>query len=329
MNHRTFVLALALTVGLALAPGMSTTILAEEEVGLVEDATGTDPRDFGSKFMPYYRYMELENDLEVNMFTLFGMYAFAPRFALTYEWPVAMKMDYSEVGGFEQLQQGISQGGDLPHAGTNPGGGGGLPFSALEADGDSTGLGDLNLRFFVAPQSLAGKFMGGEKSMSLMPIIETTLPTATEDLLGGESWIVSPAFAFVTDMPFKDPPLGIGFLALMNFYDFDAVKDSSRNYTSRFRGRWFWMQPLSKPASMEDPEDDSYHILDLSGLYILTEMQPVYDFREDEFSLWIGPEFGKVLKDGQILYFKPGWGIDNDEPGDRDFTFEVGFRYFM
>ncbi len=28
------------------------------------DATGTDPRDFSPKFMPYYRYTELENMLQ-------------------------------------------------------------------------------------------------------------------------------------------------------------------------------------------------------------------------------------------------------------------------
>jgi hypothetical protein len=190
-------------------------------------------------------------------------------------------------------------------------------------------MGDLNLRFFVAPESWAWKFMGGEKQMSLMPILETTLPTATEDLLGDDAWILSPGFAYVTDMPFKSPPLGLGFLALMNFYDFDAFRDESKSYTSRFRGRWFWMQPLSMPAHVKNPEDDSYNIFNLAGLYVLTEFQPVYDFREDDFSFWVGPEFGKILKDGQIFYLKPGWGIDNDDPGHRDFTFEVGFRYFM
>ena len=29
-----------------------------------DDATGTDPRAFGPKFMPYYRYTELDNELE-------------------------------------------------------------------------------------------------------------------------------------------------------------------------------------------------------------------------------------------------------------------------
>ena len=38
-----------------------------------EDETGTDPRGFSSKFMPYYRHTELDNDLEVDEAVMFGM----------------------------------------------------------------------------------------------------------------------------------------------------------------------------------------------------------------------------------------------------------------
>mgnify|MGYP000106120469 CR=1 FL=1 len=315
---------------LVLVPSFDNTVFAADD-DMIEDATGTDPRDFGSKFMPYYRYMRLENDVEVDMVTLFGMYAFNPRFAMTYEWPMAKKIDYSDVDEFKEAKRGESEGDeDLPPVGPDPGGGGGLPIAdLLDDDGDVTGMGDLNLRFFFRPRAGEWKFWGGEKQMSLMPVVEMTLPTATEDLLGSESYILSPGFAYVTDMPFKNPPLGLGFLALMNFYDFDAFKDESRPYTSRYRGRWFWMQPLSKPAFVDNPDDRDFHIFDLTGLYLLTEFQPVYDFRQDDFSSWIGPELGKIIRDGEIFYLKPGWGIDNSEDGDREFTFEIGFRYFM
>jgi hypothetical protein len=59
-------------------------------------------------------------------------------------------------------------------------------------------------------------------------------------------------------------------------------------------------------------------------------MQPIYDFENSNFSLWIAPEFGKILAPGVITYLKPGWGVDPDSnSGERDFTFEIGFRYFM
>ena len=46
-----------------------------------------------------------------------------------------------------------------------------------------------------------------------------------------------------------------------------------------------------------------------AGLYLLPELQPVYDFENSEFSLWFAPEFGKVYEEGRIFYIKPGWDI--------------------
>jgi hypothetical protein len=164
-----------------------------------------------------------------------------------------------------QFQAGGGSGG-LPPIGPNPGGGGGLPLNDLDDDGDVVGMGDLGLRFFLRPKQLEWSFMEGKKNFTLMPLVEFTVPTATKDVLGGETFVVSPGVAIV---------------------------------------------------------------FDLSGLYLMPEMQPVYDFEEDEFSFWIAPEVGKILRDGTVFYAKPGWGVDNSEDGDREFTFEVGFRYFM
>ncbi|MHC4946924.1 MAG: transporter [Planctomycetota bacterium] len=275
-----------------------------------DDSTGTDPRGFGNKLMPYYRYAEAKNGVEIQQFVLFGMFGFSPNFAMTYEWPLAKKVDFSDV-----LGTGIPPGGDPPFP---PGG---VPPGLLDPSGDETGMGDLNLRFFWKIEGWGGVYgwedeLNPNKGWTVMPIIETTLPTATEDELGGEAWILSPGFAFVTDLP-GDPPIGLGFFAAMNFFDFDVFKDDSRQKTRRYRGRWFWMQPLTEPGSGLT-----------SGLYLLTEFQPIYDFENSEFDFWIGPELGKIVKDGFIVYLKPGWGIDPD-PEDREFTFEVGVRYFF
>ena len=334
-----FILASLIPIGGALAAELTTeekVVLkekAEKTIGLEEneDATGTDPRDFTPKFMPYWRYTELENEVMINEFVLFGMFAFNPLFAMTYEWPVAKQIDYGRADGFKQFKE-TGVGGDevFPPFGPFPGGGGDLPFNDLESDGDVIGMGDLNLRFFYQIPQWRYKFMDDQKNFSVFPVLETTVPTATKDLLGGEAWILSPGITFVLDMPFKNPPFGLGFLALMNFYDFDVIKDKRKDYTSRFRGRWFWMQPLSMPAHMKDPEDDSFHFFDLAGLYLLTELQPVYDFRQEHFSFWIGPELGKIIKDGYIVYAKPGFGVDPDSSkGDRKWSFELGFRYFI
>ena len=256
--------------------------------------------------MPYYRFTELNNDVQVHELTMFGMIGFSKQFAMTYEWAMVKQIDYTDV---------------LPIVGPFPPGngtplptGGGVPDD-LDADGDNNGYGDLNLRFFYWPDTFNWEY-GDKKNIALIPIMEMTLPTATDDVLGGETWVGSPGFALVIDLP-GGPPFGLGFLAMMNFYDFDITRDNSTGQTSRFRGRWFWMQPLVKPGP---------GLLD--GLYLLTETQPVYDFRRDDFSLWIAPELGKMLSPGRIIYLKPGWGVDR-EGGDREFTIEVGFRYFF
>ena len=88
------------------------------------------------------------------------------------------------------------------------------------------------------------------------------------------------------------------------------------------------MQPLTPPSPVAaaDPDVPDFGIF--AGLYLLPEIQPIYDFEQDEFSFWVGPELGKVVADGRIIYAKPGWGIDQ-ERGDRQFTLEVGFRWFF
>lgn len=243
-----------------------------------EDKTGTDPRGFTSKFMPYYLHTELENDIEVDQLNLFGMYAFSPKIAMTYDLPVWKEVDARDVG----------------------------PMGKKES-----GIGDLGLRLFYKPD-----FAQFEKA-SHMVGFEVTLPTASdpEYVLGSDTWIFSPMYVFVHDIKIISP----GFVALMNFYDFDIEKGSNGSDVSRFRGRWFLMQPLSKPGPGL-----------LSGIYLLPELQPVYDWEKDDdkFSLWIAPELGKMMPWGAI-YLKPGIGIINEHEADRDWTCEVGMRYFF
>ena len=273
-----------------------------------KDQTGTDPRGFAPKFMPYYRYTRLKNDLKIQDMTLFGMFAFTPRFAMTYEWAIAKYLDYSDVDAFQQGIQGGS-------GGSGEGGAGGLPPAGfppgfLDPDGDSIGMGDLGLRFFYKPEALEWGYEESKLTGSLLLGAEGLFPTATDKVLGSESFVLSPMLVFVHDTP------TFGFVALMNFYDVTVFKSADRDKVSRYRGRWFFMQPLSKPGPW------------YGGIYLLPELQPIYDFEEDHFSFWIGPEVGKILAPGKIVYLKPGWGIDPDSQ-DREFTFELGWRWFF
>jgi hypothetical protein len=66
----------------------------------------------------------------------------------------------------------------------------------------------------------------------------------------------------------------------------------------------------------------------LWGWYLMPEFQPVYDWENTNFSFWVGPELGKVLAPGRIVYVKPGFGVDPDDE-EREWTFGVGFRWFF
>lgn len=172
------------------------------------------------------------------------------------------------------------------------------------------GMGDLVLRFLAKPPTMQSK---GSSHIFGM---ETTFPTANDPALGGVATIMSPMHVYVKDVQITGP----GFIALVSLYDFDLFKSAGQESVSRYRGRWFAMIPLAKPG----PDF-------LDGWYLLPEVQPVYDFKRDnnKFSLWIAPELGKLLSKKLVTYFKPGWGAIKDDPTDRDFTFELGFRYFM
>jgi hypothetical protein len=251
------------------------------EEAVKEDATGTDPRVFNNKWMPYYRYTELENGLIQQDLTAFGSLGFSPRVGMFYEVPLAQYRDFSDIPGVPQ--------------GT-----------------DAIGMGDIDLKFLWRPKSLEFSY-GKEGKMSSSVLLGTdfVLPTATDDALAGDALLFAPIVAFVFDMPLH------GFVAALNLYFFDVYKEDSAPKTSRYVGKWFYMQPLTRPGPW------------WGGLFLLPEFQPIYDFETEDFSSWVGVEFGKMLAPGKIAYIKPGWGIDNSELTDRESTFEVGFRWFF
>jgi hypothetical protein len=257
------VAAIMAIIGCSLAPALA-----------VEKGTGTDPRDFANKFMPYYLYGELENGLEFSEFHLFGLYAITPKWAFTYDLPV-----------YKDIQWDSSD-------------------SGLPRDVDESGVGDFNLRTFlpVGEEKFAG--------MSWLVGAEFNFPTHSEDALGTDQTTAGPIIVNIYDATFL--PMPGAFLAMIHIFNFDIDKDDDVSSTSLYKGRWFFMTPLNKKHK----------------LYSLVEMQPVYDFKEDEFSYWVAPEFGKAF-DWGAAYLKPGFGIDNDLDSDRETTFEVGCRYFF
>lgn len=256
---------------------------------LVEDETGTDPRDFAHKFMPYLRHTELEMGAEIDEIGLFGFYAISPTWGLTYELPIKRvqvdKEDILKMSGGDYLS-GLNE----------------SDFLGNIDDIDETGLGDLNLRTFVP--------VGRTGNVTWMLGAETNLPTHTDDVLGADVWTAGPIIVDVIDLDFL--PMPGAFFAQMHIFQWDVAKDSDEESVGMYKGRWFLMIPINPTYK----------------LYTLTEFQPVYDFYDDDFSLWIGPEFGKAT-DWGAYYIKPGFGIDNDSDFDREWSLELGLRYFF
>jgi len=248
-----------------------------------QDQTGTDPRVFANKWTPFYRYTELENGLTQHDLTAFGTVRFTNRTGMFFEAPLVKYRDFSDVPG-------------LPP----------------DAPSEAIGMGDLDLKFLMRPKALDFTY-GKEGKMSGSVLLGTdfVLPTATDELLGGDAFVFAPIVAIVVDMPFH------GFIAALNLYYFDVLKTESAPQTSRYVGKWFYMQPLTKPGEW------------WGGTFLLPEFQPIYDFETGDFSLWIGVEFGKMLAAGRIIYIKPGWGVKNTEATDRKSTIEFGFRWFF
>jgi hypothetical protein len=173
-----------------------------------------------------------------------------------------------------------------------------------EGDCEETGLGDMNLRFMART---SWDFLGGDWLLQS----ELWFPTASDDVIGSELFRLAPGFTYVKDIGFWPAPGA--FFALMNFYEFDVFGEQSRGHVNMYKGRWFFMLPLHP-----------------SGIYALPEIQPIYDFQNDHFSLWIGPEIGKLLAPGRIVYAKPGFGISPDaDEGDREWSLEIGWRWFF
>ncbi len=243
--------------------------------------TGNDPRDFSLKWTPFYRYTKLENGLTQQDLTAFGTVPFSRRLGVLFEVPLAQYRDFSDVPGFP--------------AGT-----------------DAIGIGDISLKFVHNPEALGFTYgKDGKKSGSILLGTDFVLPTASDDALAGDALLFAPIVGVVVDMPLH------GFFAMLNLYYVDVYKKDSVPDTSKFVGRWFYMQPLTPPGKW------------WGGLYLMPEFQPIYDFETDDFSSWIGLEFGKMVAPGKIAYIKPGWGINNSAPTDRADTFEVGFRWFF
>ncbi|MFW6146170.1 MAG: hypothetical protein ACOC7R_02420 [Planctomycetota bacterium] len=278
----------------------------------LESITGTDPRAFDTLFDLSYSYIELDNDFEQHDLILAGQVPLSENVALTAAFPLLRYTDFEDTPTFQRGAGALPDNlGDTPWTG-----GAGVDASDLDSEGDEFGIGDLKVgviwRFDPIPDRTGDTWQReGDAYGDVLLTADVWMPTASEDVLGNEAWILTAGLHWVQDTPTR------GFIALMNYYDWSFERDEGRPAVSRIRGHWYLMHPIT---------DLGDRLLD--GLYIQPGIQPAYDLEEEEFSFWVGGELGKVITNGAVMYITPGWGVDPDEP-ERSFTIQLGARWFF
>ena len=224
---------------------------------------------------------------------------------MTYEMPIAKRIDYGDVDDFQEL-------------GLESGLGSGLFSSGGVAANGVGGRRRYGRHRRSRPSDLLQAGILGVEERGRCQShhhagLGNDLPSCRGGRTRSQTLIVSPAVVYVQDVKLLSP----GFIAAMNFLDIDAWRDESVEGTFRYRGRWFLMQPLSRPGpKLTD------------GFYLLPELQPVGTSMRKSSRSGSLPSFGKILAPGRIAYLKPGVGID-PEPNERDYTMEIGFRWFF
>jgi hypothetical protein len=281
------------------------------EADRVEE-NGTDPRDLTAKFMPYYRFNKIDNGLKSHEATLFGMVPIPIgkllgneeyKWGVTIEFPALKYVDASEpidrvgrmisrAGGVDAISEiATSKGVTSPIPGARP-------------RDKVWGTGDLNTRL-IAP-IWQGEIFG--KPVGVLTGAELWWPTASDELLGTGKWQIAPHLTAVIDLA-KDKGI---FLASMNFWRTSFAGDSDRDDIELYVGRHFLNIPFGQ-----------------TGYYLLAELQTISELEDNgDWEIWIGPEVGKILAPGRILYGKPGFGIDPDA-NERKWSFELGYRHFF
>lgn len=287
---------------------------AEGEEGEEVQDNGTNPASFGFKFMPYYRYTELNNEVksieDLVLFALIDLPMISPFSALVLEWPVRKTMDFGSLA--ENFLVGIQEiplipcapptcGGDLPAP----------PPEAIARGFDISGVGDFRLRYLQGIKMIPGEKPG--RNTVLMVGLDVMTPAASDPILGDETWYGSPIFAHIHNL---DPT---SFFAFLHFYFFDWAEKSGADPINQnkdigfYMGRFFFQKAWPK-----------------LGYYLLPELQVIYDNESaNDWSVMFMPELGKSFAAGNLgltAYIKPGWAIDGPDPAERRFSVEFGIR---
>ncbi len=183
----------------------------------------------------------------------------------------------------------------------------------IDGVGSESGLSDWTLRLILKP--FQTDFLFDWKASHVF-FLETTVPTG-ESGISNEQTLLSVGYGPIAS---NSPNW---FFAPIFFYDKGVENKGPAEDVDRLRGRIFYQYAWK------------------NGVYVLPEMQVIYDFNEDEFTMNVLPELGWVFKrppklesslrpnqpPGNALYVKGGPGVSNSERGDLDWRLEIGLRF--
>ncbi len=178
---------------------------------------------------------------------------------------------------------------------------------------NADGIADWTFRLIMKPFTTG--FIGNTRASHVF-FLEATVPSGAAGVTGDQT-ILSPGYGpIISNSP-------NWFFAPIFFYDTAINNDSMADDVDRLRARIFFQYAWP------------------NGVYVLPELQLVYDFNRDEFTGNFLPEIGWVydkppkLEDGyrpsarpgKAIYIKGGPGFSNSDPGDLDWRVEVGHRF--
>ncbi len=180
-------------------------------------------------------------------------------------------------------------------------------------DQEDDGLSDWTVRLILKP--FVTDFIGDLKASHVF-FFEATMPTGDEALTGDQTIGTVGYGPIMTNSP-------NWFFAPLFFYDSGIDNKSPNEDVDRLRGRIFYQYAWQ------------------NGVYVLPEVQLIYDFNQSEFTSNILPEIGWVFKrpprlsdsfrpnapPGNAIYLKGGPGVSNSDTGDLDYRIEVGLRF--
>ncbi len=243
------------------------------------DKTGTNPLNFQRTFQLTNEYDAVTSNAEVNFTRFRYTEAFRPDFSLRLEVPLVYA--HATIAG---------------NSATGDDDGSGSTSPSDEIDASRFGLGDVVLKASYVPFA--------DHRRGILFAAELAAPTASDDVLGTEKWVISPAVTYAIFLP------KMMIFAPTYKHSLSFAGDGDRNDINKGTFDFYLVKKFDKGRQW----------INIDPTYLL-------DFENDQYSggtlrVTYGRLLGKMS--GAVIsgYVKPGVGVGSDRP--NDWSAEVG-----